>query len=639
MKFYKQKYKKISSNWRIVFIITLVTLMILAIFMMISSGPGRAVQGNADLSNIHFEQGEVVTLDGQWEFYWNQLLTPEDFEGEITQPIDTYIKTPGTWKGLYPKNGVATYRLQLKYSASLKDPAFKTFGITTAYKIYANGKIMLEVGKVSEDSSIFRDGQGEHIIELPKDQQEIELIIQVANLNYDKGGLRESPIFGSKRVIEQNRMIQLVLQLFFSSGIFIFALYYLVLFLIENKNKTALFFSMLCLVTAVRSLLWGATPVLIFSDRIPSEVVAFINYLTGFNLIPIMILFVLSLFPMENKKLISCIILLPTLFFDGLLFTSPEFMSSFTELLYSLILVQMIYTMWVMSKAVLNKREHSLLMFVAICVFILTVIQGVFRYIGVGRVNIHYMFIYGNFAVIMAMSIVQAKSQANTYKKLILFNETLMEADRLKDRIMETEMSFLQAQIKPHFLYNALDAIANVCEENGEKASELIVDLSIYLRNSLEFNSLNKMVRIEKELEFVDTYFNIEQARFGQKIQLFKEIEISLDVQIPTLILQPLVENAVRYGISKRQNGGRVTIRAQQLADGIRIEVEDDGMGIEAGKLVLLLDNERNEQGVGLLNIHNRLLNLYGKGLEVRSDEGVGTCVIMMIPKGEGTRC
>lgn len=616
------------------FIITLIALMMLAISMMVSSGPGHAVHGKADLSNVHFEQGDVVTLDGQWEFYWNQLLTPEDFEGEKTPQIDMYIKTPGTWKGLYPKNGVATYRMRLKYPKTLKDPALKTYGITTAYKLYANGKLILEVGKVSADPATFKDGQGEYIVELPKDQQEIELIIQVANLNFDKGGLRESPVFGSKKVIEQKRTTQLALQLFFSSGIFIFAFYYLVLFLLEKKNKTALLFSMLCIVTATRSMLWGETPVLIFSDKIPFDVIAFINYLTGFNLIPIMILFILSLFPLDYKKVLSYIVLLPTLFFNALLFTSPEFMSSFTGLLYILILAQMLYVIWIMIKAVVNKRDNSLIMFVAICIFILTVIQGILRYTALGRVNIHYMFIYGNFAVIMAMSIVQAREQAKTKKKLILYNETLVEADRLKNRIMETEMAFLQAQIKPHFLYNALDAIANVCEEDGEKASELIVDLSIYLRNSLEFNSLNKMVRLEKELEFVDTYFNIEQARFGQKIRLFKEVEISLDVQIPAFILEPLVENAVRHGISKRQSGGRVTIRGKQLQEGVRIEVEDDGVGIEAEKLDHLLEHDRKDQGVGIQNIHHRLLSIYGKGLEIKSEEGVGTCVIVVIPNG-----
>jgi len=135
-------------------------------------------------------------------------------------------------------------------------------------------------------------------------------------------------------------------------------------------------------------------------------------------------------------------------------------------------------------------------------------------------------------------------------------------------------------------------------------------------------------------LEFVDTYFNIEQARYGSKIKLMKDIEIPLDYQIPVLILQPLVENAVRHGISKKQEGGTVNIRVMKLGDSLTIEIEDDGVGIDDEKLAQLLKDERTNQGVGLLNIHNRLLRLYGRGLEISSEAGYGTCIRLMIPKG-----
>jgi len=317
-----------------------------------------------------------------------------------------------------------------------------------------------------------------------------------------------------------------------------------------------------------------------------------------------------------------------------LLLTPPQFMSSFTNYLYVLILLQMIYIMGVLIKAVLHKRDNAILMFIAIYVFVLTILVDILHYKGIGGIIVSYMFLYGNFAVITAMSFVQARQQANTHKMLILYNENLVEADILKDRIMATELSFLQAQIKPHFLYNALNAIANVCEKDGAKAGKLIVDLAIYLRGSLEFNHLDNMASLEKELEFINTYFNVEQARFGPKIQLLKEIKIPLDYQLPVLILQPLVENAVRHGISKKQGGGRVSVKVIPLEVGIGIEIEDDGIGIEGEKLALLLSEVRKDQGVGLLNIHHRLLKLYGRGLDIGSEVGRGTCVRLVIPEG-----
>lgn len=635
----KKSIKNTGLNWRIAFILLFIALMFFALGMMYTSGSGLVDNGKVDLSSVDFNQDELVALNGQWEFYWNQLLTPDDFMAEQPPQMDSLMKVPGTWddrKGTkdYPHRGVATYRLSLNYPSTLIDPALRIQNVATAYKLYVNGRLIAEVGKVSDKPSDFKDGEESLILDLPKDTQELELIFQVANLDYTSGGLRVGPIFGSKQVLERQKMILLALQLLFIGSAFIFSIYYFLLFLLQTKNKTALLFSMLCFITALRSIIWGTAPLRIFFPNVPYDVGAYINYLTGYNLIPIMILFVLSIYPSENKKRILGLVLLPSLFFDVLLLTPPKFMSSFTNYLYVLVLLQMIYILGVLIKAVLQKRDNAILMFIAIYIFILTILEDILHYKGIGGINVSYMFLYGNFSVIIAMSFVQARQQADIHKKLISYNENLVEADMLKDKIMATEMSFLQAQIKPHFLYNALNAIANICEKDGKKAGKLIVDLAIYLRGSLEFNHLDKMVTLEKELEFINTYFNIEQARFGQKIELRTELEIPLDYKLPVLILQPLVENAVRHGISKKQGGGRVRIRVMQLEEGIGIEIEDDGIGIEGEKLAFLMSEKRKDQGVGLLNIHHRLLRLYGRGLEISSEVGRGTRVRLVIPEG-----
>jgi two-component system LytT family sensor kinase len=633
-------WEKSNLNWRRIFIILGITFMIFFIGMMYSSASVLVHKGKVDLSSVDFKQNELVALNGQWEFYWDRLLTPQDFIAEKPPQLDSFIKVPGSWDDkkadneVYPHHGVATYRLRLNYPSTLKDPALRIQNVTTAYKLYVNGRLSAEVGKVSDKLSSFKDGEKSLILDLPKESQEIELICQVANLNYAKGGLRESPVFGSKQVLEKQKMIFLALQLLFIGSVFIFGIYYLFLFLLQMKNKTALIFSMLCFIVALRSLIFGETALMVFFPNVTYAVRVYINYLTGYNLMPIMILFVLSIYPLEYKEITLSLVLMPTLFFDILLLTSSKFMSTFTNYLYILILLQMIYTMVILIKVVLHKRENGIVMFIAIYIFILTIIQDILHYKGLGGINVAYMSLYGNFTVIMAMSLVQARLQANAHKKLILYNEKLVEADILKDKIMATEMSFLQAQIKPHFLYNALSAIANICEKDGKKAGSLIIDLAIYLRGSLEFNHLDKMVTIEKELEFISTYFNIEQARFGQKIQLVEEIEVPLDYQIPVLILQPLVENAVRHGISKKHVGGRVMVRMMQLEEGIGIEIEDDGIGIEGEKLNLLLSEKRKHQSVGLLNIHHRLLRLYGRGLDISSEMGRGTCIRLLIPEG-----
>ncbi|WP_411681548.1 sensor histidine kinase [Clostridium thailandense] len=632
----KRLWIKVSSKWRILLVILVPLIMAFVLVIMLSPRPVVANNGIADLSNIESNHNKLVSLDGQWGFYWNRLLTEEDFDLGRNQKIDSFMKVPGTWAynagTHYASQGKATYRLSLYYPLNLKDPALRIQNIANAYKLYVNGELMAEVGSSLDNKAKFKNDDKIIIIDLPKNTQKIDLVFQVGNLNCATGGLRIAPVFGSKQVLEHQRMIMIILQMLFIGGVLIFSIYYFSLFLLQKGNKTALFFGIICFTTTLRSMIWGETPLTILFPSSPLDMRMYMNYLTGYNYVAILIMFVYSLYPLEFNKKMMGLILFPSLIFDVfLLTTNPEFMTFYTNYLYILLILQMLYIMGVLMKSVLRKRDNAVLMFITICVLIWAINVDIINFVSIGSISLSYMTLLGNFAVILAMSYVQAKQQAVNQKKLILYNEKLLEADKLKDKIMATEMSFLQAQIKPHFLYNALSAIANVCEKDGKQASKLIIDLALYLRGSLEFNNLDKMVSVEKELEFVDTYFNIEQARFGQKIQLHKEIEIPLDVQMPILILQPLVENAVRHGISKKFEGGTVTVRMMKKDENIYIEIEDDGVGINSDKLAVILREDGNARGVGLINIHNRLIKLYGRGLEINSEPGCTSVKLLIM--------
>lgn len=627
-----------SSKWRIVLILAVPALILFALIIQLSHLQTVTVnEGRADMSAIDFENGKLAALDGQWEFYWNRLLTPEDFgHGQNLQP-DSLMRVPGVWsdKTAYPRQGFATYRLNISYPPTMEDPALRIQNVANAYKLYVNGHLMSEAGSSLKDETSFKSEDKIVIIDIPKDTRSIDLVFQVSNLNCATGGLRAAPVFGSRRVMEQQRQLIIILQMLFIGGVFLFGLHYLVLFILQPQNKASLYFSIFCLISAFRSLGWGEVPLTLLFPQVSLHLRMYLNDFTGYSYTAIVILFVRSINSSEYKKTITYLILLPSLIFDVLLpVIGPDRMTFLTNYLYVFLLLQMLYLLAMQMKAVLRKRENAILMYVAVCVFVWSITEDIVNFLYIGSVYLTCMFLFGNFAFIMAMSYIQAKQQAINYKKLISYNEKLLEADKLKDQIMATEMSFLQAQIKPHFLYNALSAIANVCEMDGKQAGKLIIDLALYLRGSLEFNNLDKMVTIEKELEFVDTYFNIEQARFGQKIQLRKEINIPLEVQIPVLILQPLVENAVRHGISKKPEGGTVVVRMTQGAETVCIEIEDNGVGISGEMLEILLNENNKTQGVGLRNIHNRLLKLYGKGLEIHSETG-HTCVRLSIPEGK----
>lgn len=201
---------------------------------------------------------------------------------------------------------------------------------------------------------------------------------------------------------------------------------------------------------------------------------------------------------------------------------------------------------------------------------------------------------------------------------------------------ISNETAFLQAQIKPHFLYNALNIIAALCRMDAGRARELILDLANYLHHTFDFKNLKRFISFAEELEFIQAYVRIEQARFKDKLKVEYELEDPEELRLPPLILQPLVENAIRHGIRKSDGGGTVVLRVKNLTDCFSIEVEDDGAGMNEEQLKQIMSPDRAAGGgVGLANIQRRLQMFYGTRLSIQSRPGEGTKVTIIFPKGK----
>lgn len=209
---------------------------------------------------------------------------------------------------------------------------------------------------------------------------------------------------------------------------------------------------------------------------------------------------------------------------------------------------------------------------------------------------------------------------------------TLLEMKRSASERVRLEMAFLQAQIKPHFLFNTLNTIMAVSYKDVEKAQQLLGELSQYLRGSFDFQNLERLIPIRRELELVDSYLYIEQARFGSRLQIVRSYDEQMQFLVPPLTIQPIVENAVRHGATKRPEGGTVTISIRIDGSMIMIDIEDNGPGITAEAIEAIYRNTAT-RGVGLSNIQKRLLSLYGEGLQISGVPGVGTKISWKLEK------
>lgn len=210
---------------------------------------------------------------------------------------------------------------------------------------------------------------------------------------------------------------------------------------------------------------------------------------------------------------------------------------------------------------------------------------------------------------------------------------TLLEMRRSAEDAVRSELAFLQAQIKPHFLYNALNTIITFSLEEPQTAHDLLLNLSRYLRGSFDFKNKERLVPLRKELELAEAYLQIERARFGERIRIRFEVDESADCHLPPLTLQPLVENAVRHGITKHEDGGTVTVTVRVESGYTVLSVEDDGAGMPVWAQSILSKQDEGKGGVGLRNIHQRMLRMFGTGLEIGAGSAGGTKVVIRIPQ------
>jgi two-component system, LytTR family, sensor kinase len=205
----------------------------------------------------------------------------------------------------------------------------------------------------------------------------------------------------------------------------------------------------------------------------------------------------------------------------------------------------------------------------------------------------------------------------------------LEEQERL---LLHARMEALQNQINPHFLFNTLNSISSLVRFDPDRARDVIFKLATILRRLL--NTGEAFAPLREELEFIDNYLDIEVVRFGrEKLRVVKEVDpASLDVVVPSMLLQPLVENSIKHGLAPKVEGGSIYLRSRVTDSRLIIEVEDDGVGMGGGHLEE--SSSWPGMGIGMANISERLQVLYGDTarMTIDSQEGKGTLVRIRLP-------
>ncbi len=240
-------------------------------------------------------------------------------------------------------------------------------------------------------------------------------------------------------------------------------------------------------------------------------------------------------------------------------------------------------------------------------------VMAAFPGVFIGRV-LEYWIIYVLFAAF------------DYYKK---YKDKQAELGRIEAQLNRTKLEVLKMQLQPHFLFNALNTISSLMEIDVKKAQKVTARLGDLLRGILEQDS-RVFVSLEEELDYVKTYLEIERVRFEDRLNFQIDVEEGSEgFQVPLLIIQPLVENAIKHGIAKISRGGTVLVHARLIGKGLVVKVSDDGRG-HVGEVSELFGN-----GIGLQNTKERLKELYRgeAGFDVKTTDNEGFTVTLIIPK------
>ncbi len=606
-----------------------VAVFLCLLFLPKLTGERAVLRGAADYSA---HAGQVVALNGDWELYWNRL---ESIIGEDAQQQKITARIPGVWNGLMYQGeplegfGYGTYRIRIKGLTPGTQYGLYIPLLSVSYRVLVDGRTLAQNGVVSSSAAGFVPSFLPQTAIFTASGSEAELCVQTSNYIYARNGMWHSIYLGTKdQIVALNRAVQYK-DVFFLGAFLTLAIYYGSTFALR-REKQSLLFVLLCVGAAMRILVNGDRVLLRLVPSFPFAWIVRFDYWAILLFYPIMLYLMTRRFPDEFSKPFAVTIF--GLGATGSLLVLLLPVSQFTKyvvLAEALLFCNVLYTLSMLARATLHQRKSAAPMFASVALLLGLTLHDTLYQMGLIDSAQGEISAYGFFVFLLLESFAISRDYAESFQSVQELSTKLLESEVLKDRIRQTELAFLQSQIKPHFLYNTLSVIDEYCLVDPPKASRLINSLARHLRQSFVFDHLEDGIPIEKELSHVRSYVEIEQARFSDLAVVY-ELDYQDNFLLPPLTIQPLVENAIRHGVRKKTGAGRVCIRICEAADEYDIQISDNGAGISPEKLETLFTVP--SASVGLVNIHNRLLHQYGRGLTITSVEGEGTTVGFRIP-------
>ncbi|GEM_PF-2846313 len=578
-----------------------------------------------------FSEARVQALDGEWEFVWNQLLTPEAFEKMDEQDI-AYVQVPQMWNHYESVEfsskktvgmGYGTFRLKISNLEPGKTYGLKLKNVGTSGKVFIDGEQVIEMGRVATvKSEAITDYRVRYISYIPTTQQ-MELVVQVSNHNYARGGFWAPFYIGTYdniAMLKEYNTAKTYSSLGILLSIFIIGL---VIILYSIEKRAGIYLVIGTWMVVLFAVATGDKIILNWVPTLNDEIVR-IQYGAMYVAPYAMVGFFKEYYNIKDR--LFNIFFRGTVLYSGVMLTmvltSPLYLLTQTGRFGNVmtIIVMSILIFFLFTRVEYNS-SHGVLVGAGFFIFAFGTIHDFFM----SATFIHA--IYGELTVVsyVVFMVILTFLMANKIKKT---HEKSLEYNAL-------EAAYYNMQIKPHFIFNVLNSILTLMHKDTDMAEEMVMNLSSHLRNTIDPSQRRSMISIQEELELLRTYIAIEQIRFAD-IDIGIEQLYQSPLYLPPYTLQPLVENAIKHGFRKKHHDKKIEVRIIEEKTSFRLEVQDNGVGMSEECIEWLKSLEHVEKHhLGLWNVNQRLRRLCNTRLQIERQKSQGTCIFFIINKSE----
>lgn len=632
--------------------------------------------GKLSLENYDITNEPPLILNGEWEFYWNQLLSPADFKNNSSLQSSAIIQFPSYWNNLnidgveVEAHGYATYRLHVKNVPINRVLAVKMRNAMTSYKLWINNELLLENGKVGINNESSTPGFLPDVQSFIVRDSIINITLQISNFSHAKGGIRGDIILGETNKVNKIRELNSTLEMFLIGSILIMGLYHFGLFFLLRKDKSTLFFGILCLAVALRIACTGEIVINNYL-RVPWEFLQKLEYITFVATLPSLLLFIRTLYPKQTSKLfVNGFVAIGIIFFVLILVTNSTIFSHIANPYQIVMVIGGIYMLYVLVKAIRQERDRlseSYIFLAGFGILFITVMYDVFYYNFLTQKG--YLAPFGLVAFIFSQSFLLSKRFSVAFKMVELYSTSLER--KVKERTLELEhknenleqlnkekdsmVDIVAHDLKSPFnnilgftellnlegkLNNAQKGYVDQIKKMVGAGRNLIRDiLDMHAYDYEEFKIRNEKIDLAEFIEEWKNRYSQSLLNKGQKLftTVPDEMYLVVDKELLTRILDNLMTNAIKFS----DNGKRIWVSAQTVNDSVEVEVKDEGPGLTEEDQKLMFNRFQklsakptageSSNGLGL-SIIKSLISKLGGEIRVISSKGEGASFSIVLP-------